>query len=280
MTDATGRSAGRTLLVGSGALGARLGRRILADGGEVTAIRRHADGLPEGFAVIEADLRRPLAAALPIVDSVVITLPPGDADAGDPLYPPALANLAAALPARPARVVFVSSTRVFEGRPGPTPLTEADDPAPASARAEALVEGERLAAELLGAVVVRPSGIYGPGRESLIRRVIAGAPVDRTRRTNRIHEDDLVRLLHVMLRAETPPALVHAVDEEPALMGDVVDHVAAALGVPAPPAVADGSGGGTVLDGRLMRELLGELVHPTFRSGYDAMVAARRHDRG
>ncbi len=270
------RAPGRTLLVGCGKIGIRLGEGILADGGEVSAIRRSASGLPERFTVISADLEQPLDRALPEVDSLVITLPPSRAgsDRGS-LYPLALPAIAEALPSLPSRAIFVSSTRVFEGRPGPDPLTEADETATTSPGGAALVEGERLARELFGAVVVRPAGIYGPGRDSLIRRVLAGDAVDITRRTNRIHETDVVRLLDALLRAEDPPSLVHGVDRAPVALGDVAAFLADELGVQPPPALDPPVGGGTVLDGSLLLSLLGELRYPTFREGYAEMIAER-----
>nr|WP_201470922.1 sugar nucleotide-binding protein [Microbacterium hydrocarbonoxydans] len=270
------RSPERTLLVGCGKIGIRLGEGLIARGGEVVAIRRTASGLPAGFRTIAADLEKPLAQALPDFDSVVITLPPSRAESErGSIYPLALPAIADALPSVPSRVVFVSSTRVFEGRPGPVPLTERDEPATTTPGGAALVEGERLARELLGAVIVRPAGIYGPGRESVIRRVLAGEAMELTRRTNRIHETDVVRLLDVLLRAATPPELVHGVDREPVLLGDVVAFIAAELGVAPPPAVEPATGGGTVLDGSLLLELLGELRYPTFREGYASLIAAR-----
>ena len=266
------RSPGRTLLVGCGKLGIRLGEGLLADGHDVLAIRRTPEALPAGFVPIAVDLRFASPRALPDCDSVVITLAPGADDDGEDLYAAALTHLADALPSRPSRVVFVSSTRVFEGRPGPRPLTESDPPAPVGPRARALLRGEELAVQLLGACVGRPAGIYGPGRDSVIRRVRAGAPVDYSRRTNRIHEHDLVRLLDRMLRAQDPPALVHAVDEAPVPMGEVVTFVAERIGVGAPPRVEPESDGGTVLDGALMREVVGALRYPSFREGYAELL--------
>jgi nucleoside-diphosphate-sugar epimerase len=279
VTDAARRRPGTTLLVGCGALGTTLGERLVADGGAVTAIRRDASALPTTFATIEADLRHPLPTALPAFDSVVITLPPGAGPEGS-IYPAALTHLAAALPTRPERVIFVSSTRVFEGygsqqfggAEGRAPLTEADPVRTTGDRGDALVAGEELAVDLFGAIVVRPAGIYGPGRDSLIRRVREGAPVDHERRTNRIHEHDLVRLLETLLRADAPPTLVHAIDREPVLLGEVVAHIAARLGIAVSPQSAGDAGGGTVLDGARAHALLGDLVYPTFREGYGDML--------
>lgn len=269
----SGREPGRTLLVGCGKLGIGLGERLIAAGSQVTGMRRSADGLPDDVAAIAADLRHPLPQELPAFESVVITLPPDPS--GEPVYRRAFGHLADALPANPQRVVFVSSTRVFEGRPGPRPLTEADAPAPLTARATELLDGESAATELFGAVIVRPAGIYGPGRDSLIRRVAGGVPVDHTRRTNRVHETDLVRLLEALLRADAPPVLVHAVDEAPAPLGDVVAHIAMRLGVQPPPHADPETGGGTVLTGALAKALLGGWEYPGYREGYDELLAGR-----
>jgi nucleoside-diphosphate-sugar epimerase len=264
----------RVLLIGCGRLGTRLGLRLVGEGSEVVAVRRDPSALPKEFTTVAADLRQPLAHELPQADAMVITLPPDDRSAdGASGYRSALEHVARALPAVPQRVLFVSSTRVFDGAQGAHPITEADEPAPASDRARALRDGELLAVEHFAAHIIRPAGIYGPGRESLIRRVGAGTPMQRARRTNRIHEADLVRALHAMLLAEAPPAVLHAVDQAPASLGDVTAHIAARLGVAPPPAIEPALASGTVLDGALLLRLLGSLDHPGYRSGYDELLA-------
>lgn len=261
----------RTLLIGHGKLGRRLAPRLLADGGEVFAVRRSDSVLPEGVVGIRADLAQPLTASLPAVDAVVITLPPSEQG-----YRPVLARLAAALPAPPARTLFVSSTGVFEAGPFDRPITEADVPEPASERSQGLRDGELAAHELFGSVIVRPAGIYGPGREFLLRQVREHAVVNYRRRTNRIHEVDLARTLDVLLRMPEPPAIVHAVDSAPAPLGEVVQFIARTLGVDAPPDDPAAGPSGTVLDGSLLRSVLGELEYPTYAEGYAEMIAGVR----
>ena len=95
-----------------------------------------------------------------------------------------------------------------------------------------LIEGEETARDLFGAVILRPAGIYGPGRDHLIRTVLEGRPVEHGRRTNRIHEVDLARAILALLSSPAPPALLHAADGAPALLGEVVAHLAQRLGVP------------------------------------------------
>lgn len=261
----------RTLLVGFGKLGRGLAHRLLADGGEVFALRRSDGELPEGVTGIRADLSAPLTESLPAVDAMVITLPPGGSVDS---YRHALTHLRDALPAAPSRTVFVSSTGVFEATASEHPITEQDDPVPASDRSRGLFDGERAAIEMFGAVVVRPSGIYGPGRGFLLRQVRQNAVVNHRRRTNRIHEVDLVRALDLLLRMPKPPDLVHAVDEAPVLLGEVVAYIAGELGVAVPPDDPSAEPSGLVHDGSLLRSLLGGLEYPTYVEGYAEMIAS------
>ncbi|NUL44596.1 sugar nucleotide-binding protein [Cellulosimicrobium funkei] len=286
------RTPRRTLLVGCGALGTRLGQRLAADGGEVFGLRRTTAGLPSAITALPVDLQSPVRTELPAVDAMVITLPPGGPvtgsapgsapgpasggqDVHDGGYLTSLRNLAAALPHVPPRVVLVSSTRVLGGHTHGRPLTELDEPAPVGPRATTLLEGERLAAELFGAHILRPAGIYGPGREMLLRQALEGTPVRYARRTNRIHENDLVRTLHALVTADEPPRLLHAVDRSPAPLGEVITFIADQLGVSPPPAVSPDEATGTVLDGARLLDFLGSLEHPTYQSGYGQLISAR-----
>lgn len=258
---------GRTLLVGFGKLAQRLTPQLTTDGGEVVALRRSDGPLPDGVIGVRADVGEPLTESLPAVDAMVVTLPPSG-----PGYRTVLAHIASVLPALPARTIFVSSTGVFEGGPFDRPITEDDEPVPASDRSAGLRDGELAARELFGAVILRPAGIYGPGREFLLRQVREHAVVNHRRRTNRIHEVDLVRSIDVLLRMPEPPALVHAVDEAPAPLGEVVTFIAGELGLAVPPDDPEAGASGTVLDGALLRTVLGTLEYPTYVEGYAEMI--------
>jgi nucleoside-diphosphate-sugar epimerase len=276
--DGTAQEApGRILLAGCGKVGTRLGKRLAHAGAEVFALRRSTAALPAAFSALPVDLREPVQRELPRVDAMVVTLTPDiqEAPDGSEGYLAALRNLATALPAKPQRVVFVSSTRVFEGRTDERPLTETDSPAPVTPRARTLRDGELLASELFDAHIVRPAGIYGPGREMLVRKVTEGAPVQYAKRTNRIHETDLVRTLQTLLFAENPPSILHAVDQAPASLGEVVTYIAHRMGLQPPPRIEPEVASGTVLSGALLLSLLGTLQYPTFEAGYDHVIATR-----
>lgn len=265
-----GRRIDRALIVGFGALGHRVAADLIAEGVDVLAVRRTAGGFPAGVTGIVGDVLRPLDLELPAVDTVVVTLPPGPtADA----YRRALGHIADALPTAPDRTVFVSSTGVFDAETDAV-ITEAVAPAPVTPRGVALRDGELAAIENFSAVILRPAGIYGPGRDFLIRQVRAQNAVDHGRRTNRIHETDLVRTVLALARADAPPPVLHAVDGHPALMRDVVAFLARELDLPVPPDSGAGEPHGKVIDGGLLARFLGPLQHPSFHSGYAEMLAA------
>lgn len=266
------------LLAGCGDVGIATGLRMVAHGWSATGVRRRADLLPSEISGLALDLTGAREGGLPGADAVVVTLTADspDADAYERTYLNGLRGLRRALPRGPGGVeplvVLVSSTGVFGQNDGET-VTEATDPSPSRETAKILRAAELLAMELFPRIViVRPAGIYGPGRTALANRVARGEPVVRNRMTNRIHRDDLVSVIESVLGAENPPALVHAVDHSPAPLVDVADHIAGLLGVPAPPdASGSGGGRGKSIDGSLVRSLT-DFRYPSYREGYASLL--------
>lgn len=282
MTD----SAATVLLAGCGDVGTALGLRLAEPGVRAVGVRRRADALPGPIEPVSLDLTDPGDAVLPAADAVVVTLTADgrDAAAYERTYLGALRGLRRALPSDTApRVVLVSSTGVLGGADGEV-VTEATPPAPQRTTAHVLLAAEELAAELFpDLVIVRPAGIYGPGRTSLIERVRTGAPVTHRRVTNRIHRDDLVTVLTAVLDAPEPPRLLHAVDHDAARLGDVVTHLAGRLGVAVPQDNSPAGDGplGKIIDGALVHSLVprSRWRYPTFREGYDALLGASSSEK-
>lgn len=267
----------RVLLAGCGDLGSAVGARLTASGHRVTGVRRSRAHGSGPFRMLSMDLADPGDQSLPEADAVVVALAADspDAESYERAYRRTLHGLAAALPRTPERVVLVSSTGVLGDRHGEV-VTEQTDPAPTRSTAQVLLAAEQDAQNLFADVVVlRPAGIYGPGRTRTIDRVRAGRPADHGRITNRIHRDDLVTTIAALLEAADPPSLLHGVDTEPARLGDVVQFLAERLGVPIP--ADDGPEGtrGKILDGSRLHAFLGTegLRFPTFREGYAALLS-------
>jgi len=148
----------------------------------------------------------------------------------------ALAGKVAAWGLAPGSVLYVSSTSVW-GDQGGADVFETTPVRPETDKAR-----QRLAAEAIwnaiGASVIRPAGIYGPGR-SLLHRLAArkyrliegGAAI-----TNRIHVADLARLCEAAW--SRPQGVWMGSDLTPVPQAEVADWCVRELGLPAPESIS------------------------------------------
>jgi nucleoside-diphosphate-sugar epimerase len=246
------------LVAGAGWLGSALSRTLAARGHRVTAVRR--------------DPARAAALASPGVEPLALDLAAPGAAAGLPR-----GLEAARSGGRPAALVYTGSTGVFGQRDG-SEVDEETPPAPASASAEVLVEAERLvlgaSGEGLRSMVLRLSGLYGPGRTWPVDRVRGGqmalGPGDGTW-LNLCHLDDAVASVVATLERGSAGRTYHASDTEPVRRRDLIAWVASRLGIPAP-RQPEGARAPSLPDRRVRadrsRADLGIVLrHPTFRDG-------------
>jgi nucleoside-diphosphate-sugar epimerase len=198
-------------------------------------------------------------------------------------YVTGIANTVEALRgSRARRLVVVGSTGVYGQDDGS--VVDEDTPAdPRGFSGRLLLEGEAMAAAApLESTTIRFSGIYGPGRERLVRMVRDGTPVSERARaaiTNRIHRDDCARaLVHLVERPAVQP-LYLGTDEAPTPMGEILDWIAARLGLPPLPLGGDEAGspqrgGNKRLSSARLRGEGFALRYPTYREGFGALIAA------
>ncbi len=135
-------------------------------------------------------------------------------------------------------LVYISSTSVY-GDQGGAVTTEQSPCTPDSPRGAARVAIEKtvLSATTLRPMVIRPAGIYGPGRSQL-HRIASGryrVVGEGDAYTNRIHVRDLTSLIDAALTRGESGATYLASDERPSTPREVADHVVARYGLPAPP---------------------------------------------
>lgn len=180
----------------------------------------------------------PLRALRGRIGAVVSCAPPeSDADGGFSDPTPAILDAVSDFGLR--AFVYVSATSVYGDQDGDV-VTEATAPAPDSPRGQARHDAETQALTSgLPAMVMRPSGIYGPGRSQL-HRVAEGRyrlVGDGAALTNRIHVADLALLLEAAIDRGTPGAVYLATDQRPASQAEVVEHIVARYGLPRPPAM-------------------------------------------
>jgi len=135
--------------------------------------------------------------------------------------------------------------------------------------------------------IFRLSGIYGPGRSVIdsLRAGTARCIVKPGQVFNRIHVDDVARVLAAAIDRDTGHRLFNVSDDEPAPPEDVVAYAAELLGLPVPPAIPFEQAGLSgmaasfwaeckrVKNARIRGDLGVELLYPTYREGLRALAA-------
>lgn len=178
-------------------------------------------------------------------DQVVVTLTPDGRSLEDytRTYLDSAKNLCAvaASLAPQARLIFISSTSVYHQNQGE--WISAESPTkPVRETARVLLDAEREFMKSANpASVVRFSGIYGPGRDALIRKVGRGqfTRPELDHWSNRIHADDCGALLaflmaHYSSGAGKKKEIWLASDGQPVALSKVERWIADKLGVAHP----------------------------------------------
>lgn len=229
------------LIVGCGYVGSKLASYLIADGHNVTALRRQVDGLPDGVNAVAADIFKPetLTALTQEFDYVFYTI--GAKEHSDKAYYAAyvkgLGNVIKCLQKTSKnlkRFFYISSSSVYAQTHGEW-LNEESETYPEEFAGKRLLEGEDLILDSgLPATVVRFAGIYGPTRTRLIRAVKSGSlevTIDDKAFTNRIHRDDCAGLLRHLMSVSPLKTMYIGVDDEPCKKVAVYRWIANELGV-------------------------------------------------
>jgi len=270
----------RVLIAGCGDVGNVLAVSLLQDGHVVYGLKRDTSSLPDGVRPIRADLTRPgtLIDLPQDIDRLVFMPTPASRDpAGyEAIFIDGWKNLWAGFQQAPARTLLVSSTAVFgESRGGI--VDEETTPEPTGFNGKTLLKMEQIAGNCTKSLVaVRISGIYGPGRERLIRMAVTeGLEVQKSPPlfTNRIHRDDAAAALKHLIEIDNPKPLYIVSDDLPAPRYEVVKWLALEQGGVAP-AVLSGehTGGGKRVNNQRLRDSGFKLVYPDYRAGYGAVI--------
>jgi nucleoside-diphosphate-sugar epimerase len=280
----------KTLLsFGHGYSARALAERLLPQGWRIYGTTRSAETADQlaadGIAPLildKDDFSRAFTEATHLLSSVA----PGEE--GDPVLAAFGAEIAEAAP-RLEWAGYLSTTGVYGDHGGgwvdeDTPLT----PGTRRGRMRAEAEAAWRAIPHLPLHIFRLAGIYGP-RRGPFERVRAGTAqriVKQGQVFSRIHVDDIAQALEASMARPDPGAIYNLCDNDPAPPEDVIAYAAELLGLPVPPEVpfeeAELSpmarsfySESKKVDNRRLREGLGvELIHPDYRSGLRAMLAA------
>ncbi len=289
----------KVLIVGCGDIGLGLAEVLIAEGHQVSAIKRKplVANVP-GLAVVLADIA--IAGELVKLPTdfeqvYVILSPDSWLEASyRRVYQQGInnllehfmgANITGVIKGSPLKHgqrrqasphwIFVSSTSVYGQNTGEW-IDEGSLTEPLNFNGKVLLQAEKIIfAAGSTNTIVRFSGIYGPGREGLINRVESAEPVQYwpPYYTNRIHREDCIGVLAWLLKQRLGGSSVDniylASDSDPAPMREVASWLARQLAAARPPELQGGFLGSNkrCANGRL-REQGYEFRFHSYREGY------------
>jgi nucleoside-diphosphate-sugar epimerase len=276
------------MIAGCGDVGSRLGQQLHAAGWQVYGLRRSVAELPKGIVRVAGDLTAvdcPAQWPEGPLDYLVYAAAATEHDEAGyrRAYYDGLANTLSWLKQRgqaPKRVIFVSSSGVY-AQDGGVWVDEQSTAEPTRFSGRILLEAERLALDSgLPATIVRLTGIYGPGREWLLKQVRMGYRVvsEPPLYANRLHADDCAGLLAFLLQADAAGKalddLYIGVDDAPAPLDEVVGWLRNYMGVTewAEESTVRRAGSKRCSNARA-RALGWAPRYPSYREGYAAVLA-------
>ena len=279
----------RVLIIGCGYVGLPLGALLAKRGAAVFGMRRTAEADEEMrqrlIAPLHGDVADPSSfEALENGFDVVVNLvssSKGGADEYRRVYLEGTRNVIHWLTDSPPRAyLYNSSTSVYAQTDGSW-VTEESPAEPDSVTSQILIETEQ---ELIAAhrssgfpaMVLRASGIYGPGRGHLFKQFLRGEATmrdDGSHWINMIHVDDLAAAIAHLIDHGKPGQIYNATDDEPVTQRDFFQWLSQRLNRPMPPtAPADPNRKRGLTNKRVSNAQLKStgfhFTYPTFREGY------------
>ena len=277
----------RLVIVGCGDIGSRVAVLMQQYGWQVHGLRRNPAGLPAGIVPIATDLNQPECPSdwpQQPIDYVVYAMAAQTmTEAGyQQAYVQGQRHLyrwLAQHQQQPKRIVFVSSTSVY-GQNDDSWVDEQSPAEPQRWSGQIMLDAEQCALNSgYPATAVRLTGIYGPGRNMLIKRVRDGyhAPYLHSF-TNRIHADDAASLIATILQADAKGQVVEplyiGVDNEPVEQADVVAWLQAQLHVNSDPDLVLSARSGSKRCSNARARALGWTPqYSSYREGYTVQLA-------
>ena len=289
----------KIVIVGCGYIGTRVARIWKESGAEVTCLVRspehQASLVSDGFTTRSCSFDDPAdIPALAVADCVVYYLvpPPGGGitDSRARLFCTAISGSAP-----PARIIYMSATSVYGEKNGGT-VTESSATNPSAAMGKRRLDAEQTFREYGAAagvpiIILRVSGIYGPGRLPLMQ-ISQGQPLLREAESgpgNRIQADDLARICRAAAVKGMAGDIFNVSDGHPSSMTTYFNACADVLGYPRQPQVTMEEARrvmsplmfsyvseSRVVDNTRMREQLGvSLQYPTIAEGLAVSVDTR-----
>ena len=275
------------LIIGCGSIGTQLAHNLAAKGHDVTGLKRNPPKLDVGevnYFTADISLAYQLE-ELPLDFEFIffIVSPDGrNKESYQAIYEIALTNLIDRFVKEGASPnwIFISSTSVYGQSEGEW-VDEESIAQPDNITSQYIRQAEQQLMDLNPQnIVVRFSGIYGPGREYLLRMAKQQSVIqkDPPYYTNRIHQQDcigvLIFLLEKSLAGVTLEQCYLASDDSPATMWDVMSWLTEHLSCKPPEAKVNDKE--VVMNKRCNNQRLKTLgyhfQYPDFKAGYLELI--------
>ena len=278
---------GPVLIVGCGDVGINTAKLLVDQGHRVVGLRRNTAALPDFIEPLAADIADPASLAPLWHQSFATVLVTTSAGEFSPqryqsVYVDGLKNVLASLQHHPpGQLLLASSTSVYHQQDGSwVDERSATEPEGFAGRCQLAAESLALASGL-AATVVRFAGIYGPGRERLLRRLQQGYIVaaSNSNYSNRIHSHDCAGILaHLVARRQRGESLERqylAVDCKPTPLREVCEWLAQTLGLDPGSMEEDAMslrGGNKRCSNRRLLQSGYRFVYPDYKAGFAALL--------
>lgn len=277
------------LIVGCGDIGSRTAVGLVAKGYQVFGARRSVAALPDGVQALRLDVSD-LNSWFDLTlqpDYIIYSVAAGGFTEASyqAAYADGVRNMLTWLTEQriqPKRIFFVSSTSVYGQNEGET-VDENTPTQPQGFAGRIMLEAEEaLRNSVFSHTVLRFSGIYGPGRDLLIRQVKQGriAPEVPVMYSNRIHSEDCAGVINHLLvmdhAEEAIDSLYLATDKGSVPIYEVMRWMADELEV-TPTEIVEAPTKRRASKCCLNQRLLATgyiFQYPTYREGYAPALAA------
>lgn len=270
------------LIIGCGTIGIELARLLTAQGHAVTGLRRNPPANNSDIRIIPANIGSATDIdQLPVdVDQLyfIVSVDGRTEQSYRDVYDSGLNNVLAKFAQVPC--IFVSSTSVYGQSHGE--WVDENSPAqPDNHNSQLIRQAEqRVIASNSQNTVVRFSGIYGRGREYLLNKAKQSPVIQHTPPyfTNRIHQDDCVRVLAFLLEKKLAGVALEnyylASDNDPAPLYDVMMWLTQQLNCPAPTikAVANDDTQNKRCRNQRLKNLGYQFTYSSYKDGYGELL--------
>jgi len=280
----------KVLIIGCGDIGCGVGVELASKQYTIIGAKRSPDTLPDCIQAILLDVTNPSDfESLPQDINRIIYVVSADTYADESYglaYVNGIRNTLAWMNRSlidAKSIIFVSSTSVYHQQDGGM-VDEQSLTLPQSFSGQRMLEAEQYVQQSgFSHSIVRFSGIYGPGRNRLIKQVAAGKGCVRkpVYWTNRIHRDDCIGFLVHLVERHTSNAGVDAIyivsDSEPVPMWEIKNWLRNEMGVALTVGWSEADFSGKQNKRCVNKSMLVsgyQLKYPSYKEGYLSLVKA------